>query len=159
MVHGWIQDTLSKPSDAVCCFCRYWSDPAVLGKLSAVMGDTFDPAAMAAAAGGTGEGEAEEDDQEEELDVHGAASAGWCCALLSLHIAWGRSDMLLPVCVCLLSTWQSNCLGVSIRVIKVMMAVYSLQLALCLQQLVCLSALRLYCAHEACLSMSHMLFR
>ena len=52
--------------------CRYWSDPQVLSKLSAVMGDTFDPAAMQAAAEGAGDGEAEED----EMDVHAAASAG-----------------------------------------------------------------------------------
>lgn len=44
----------------------------MLSKLSAAMGDSFDPTAMAAAQG-EAEGPAED---EEELDVHGAASAG-----------------------------------------------------------------------------------
>lgn len=57
-----------------------------MGKLSAVMGDTFDPAAMAAATGTADEGEEEEDDQEEITDVHGAASAGLYICLL-LHTA------------------------------------------------------------------------
>lgn len=56
----------------ICWLCRYWSDPKVLTKLSAAMGDSFDPTAMAAAQG-EAEGPAED---EEELDVHGAASAG-----------------------------------------------------------------------------------
>ena len=56
-----------------CRLCRYWSDPKVLGKLSAAMGDTFDPTAMAAAHGAA---QGEQEDDEEELDVHGAASAG-----------------------------------------------------------------------------------
>lgn len=55
--------------------CRYWSDPQVLSKLSAAMGDTFDPAALAAANGG-GEGEEQEEEEEGDMDVHGAASAG-----------------------------------------------------------------------------------
>ena len=64
----------------------------MLQKLSAAMGDTFDPAAMAAAS--TGAEEAEQEDETEELDVHGAASAGRHAAclhskhtrvLLSLH--------------------------------------------------------------------------
>ena len=66
---------------------RYWSDPAVLGKLSAVMGDTFDPTAMAAAAGAAGEGEEEEGEQEEIEDVHSAASAG-LQAFALLHVKW-----------------------------------------------------------------------
>ena len=61
--------------------CRYWSDPQVLSKLSAVMGDTFDPAAMQAAAEGAGDGEAEED----EMDVHAAASAGEPVASTTMH--------------------------------------------------------------------------
>ena len=39
------------------------------------MGDTFDPAALAAANGG-GEGEEQEEEEEGDMDVHGAASAG-----------------------------------------------------------------------------------
>jgi hypothetical protein len=70
--------------------CRYWSDPAVLGKLSAVMGDTFDPTAMAAAAGPAGEGEEEEGEQEEIEDVHSAASAGLkAFALLHVELKHG----------------------------------------------------------------------
>lgn len=81
--------TCGHPATFDAC-CRYWSDPAVLGKLSAVMGDTFDPTAMAAAAGAAGEGEDEEGEQEEIEDVHSAASAGlqaFCfvaCAVVSI---------------------------------------------------------------------------
>ena len=47
----------------------------MLGKLSAAMGDTFDPTAMAAAQNAGG-GEGEQEEEEGPLDVHGAASNG-----------------------------------------------------------------------------------
>lgn len=57
---------------------RYWSDPEVLSKLSAAMGDTFDPAMLAGAGAGAAadQGEEDEEEAEGEMDLLAAASGG-----------------------------------------------------------------------------------
>lgn len=64
---------------------RYWSDPEVLSKLSAAMGDTFDPAMLAGAGAGAGQGEGEDEEEAEgDVDLLAAASGGMLHAIATL---------------------------------------------------------------------------